>query len=73
MILRACQDFDIDLVHSWFVGDKLSDINAGLAAIVKLILVLTGYGTKERSLIGLDITCAENVLEASTLIVSKVS
>jgi phosphoglycolate phosphatase-like HAD superfamily hydrolase len=51
----------------------MSDINAGLAAGAKPILVLTGYGKKERSLMDENITCAANLVEASTLIISKVS
>ena len=73
MFLREGQDFAIDLVNLWLVGDKLIDINAGLAARVKQILVLTDYGAKERSLIDLDIICAVNLFEAITLIVYKLS
>lgn len=73
MIKQASQDFDIDLGRSWLIGDKMSDINAGLLAGVKPILVLTGYGKKERSLLGENLTCAANLFEASTLIVSIVS
>lgn len=32
MILRAAKDFGIDLKNSWMIGDKPSDIKAGLAA-----------------------------------------
>ena len=32
MILQAQQEFDIDLEHSVLIGDKLSDIEAGLNA-----------------------------------------
>lgn len=32
MILRAAIEFDVDLLHSVLVGDKSSDIQAGLAA-----------------------------------------
>ena len=73
MIYKAKHDFDIDLAASWFVGDKASDIQAGLAAGVKSILVLTGYGKEERALLGHGVICVENVLEASNLIISKMS
>jgi len=35
MILAAARDFDIDLTKSVLVGDKPSDIDAGIAAGVK--------------------------------------
>lgn len=72
MIYKAKRDFDITLGRSWLVGDKASDIHAGLSAGVKPILVLTGYGKDERTLLGDGIICAADILEASTLIVSEV-
>jgi D-glycero-D-manno-heptose 1,7-bisphosphate phosphatase len=44
MIREAARDFHIDLAHSWFVGDKASDIACGQNAGLKTILVATGYG-----------------------------
>ena len=50
MILAAARNHDIDLAHSFFIGDKQSDIECGRNAGVKTILVRTGYGkeTDER-------------------------
>lgn len=47
MILRARQDFDIDLAASFIVGDKWSDVQAGRNAGCKTILVRTGQGARE--------------------------
>jgi D-glycero-D-manno-heptose 1,7-bisphosphate phosphatase len=44
MLLRAAGDLDIDLSRSYMVGDGMIDIEAGRAAGVVPILVLTGYG-----------------------------
>ncbi len=44
MIERACRDFDIDLGHSYMVGDRAGDILAGQSAGVKTVLVESGYG-----------------------------
>lgn len=44
MLLRAAREHDIDLAASWMVGDKLADIEAGMAAGSRPILVRTGYG-----------------------------
>lgn len=44
MILQAQSEFDIDLTASFLVGDKMSDIEAGLRAGVKHnILVKSGH------------------------------
>lgn len=48
MLLQAASEFDIDLTRSFIVGDKASDVEAGLNAGVTPILVLTGYGESER-------------------------
>jgi len=44
MIVRAAEDYQLDLAQSFFVGDKKSDIECGRSAGVKTILVRTGYG-----------------------------
>jgi len=44
MILRAAREHDIDLAASYVVGDSVVDIEAGSAAGVPGVLVLTGYG-----------------------------
>lgn len=44
MLLRAAVELQIDLEHSWLVGDTLADIEAGARAGVRGILVRTGYG-----------------------------
>jgi D-glycero-D-manno-heptose 1,7-bisphosphate phosphatase len=46
MLLRAAEDFGLDLKRCWMIGDKLSDIEAGIRAGCKTILVLTGYGKR---------------------------
>ena len=52
MIIKASQDFNIDLSKSFLIGDRLSDIQAGHKAGVKnLVHVLTGHGNDEREVI----------------------
>jgi D-glycero-D-manno-heptose 1,7-bisphosphate phosphatase len=70
LIHEACRDFSIDLSRSWLVGDKASDIQAGLAAGVKSILVLTGYGNNDRALLGDDAIFVTDVAAASRYIIS---
>lgn len=71
MIDQARQDFDIDLGSSWLVGDKASDIQAGLAAGVKAVLVLTGYGNNDRALLENDEICVTDIAAASRYIISR--
>jgi len=47
MVLEAAADFDVDLAHSWFIGDKAIDIECGQRAGTRTILVLTGYGKEQ--------------------------
>ena len=49
MIIKASQDFNIDLSKSFLIGDRLSDIQAGYkAGLRNLVHVLTGHGNYER-------------------------
>lgn len=47
MLRQAEKDLNINLKHSFLVGDKMSDIEAGYRAGCKAILVLTGQGNNE--------------------------
>lgn len=44
MLIRAAQEMDIDLEHSYIVGDTLKDVEAGQRAGCQGVLVRTGYG-----------------------------
>lgn len=47
MLLKAAQELDLDLAHSWMVGDSLRDLQAGEAAGTRSILVRTGKGQEQ--------------------------
>jgi histidinol-phosphate phosphatase family protein len=47
MILNAARDLSLDLSRSFTVGDRWRDIEMGLAAGTKGVLVETGYGKTE--------------------------
>jgi D-glycero-D-manno-heptose 1,7-bisphosphate phosphatase len=47
MLLDAAREMDIALAASFIIGDKLSDIEAGIAAGCTPYLVLTGFGCEE--------------------------
>lgn len=44
MMRRAAADLDLDLARSFAIGDKWTDVQAGIAAGARGILVRTGYG-----------------------------
>jgi D-glycero-D-manno-heptose 1,7-bisphosphate phosphatase len=48
MLLRAHEEFDIDLTRSYVVGDKYVDIETAHRVGATSILVLTGYGREQR-------------------------
>jgi len=47
MIDMACRDLDIDLSHSYMIGDMCDDIELAKNAGIKGIMVKTGYGLGE--------------------------
>jgi D-glycero-D-manno-heptose 1,7-bisphosphate phosphatase len=48
LILTGCRELDIDAGESFIIGDKLSDIQAGVAAGLKgYAKVATGHGSEE--------------------------
>lgn len=47
MILKAKEEFNIDLTKSYMVGDKISDIEFGKKLGLTSVMVLTGYGLGE--------------------------
>lgn len=47
LLLDAARDYDIDLEHSWMVGDRPSDVMTGVNAGTNSILVKTGVPTVE--------------------------
>lgn len=46
MVLEAANDHHIDLGRSFFIGDKMIDVECGHRAGTRGILVKTGYGAK---------------------------
>jgi len=69
MLLEAANDFDIDLSKSFIIGDKTSDIAAGMAVGCTGILVKTGKAGKEEGFLPIKIDhLAENLYEAAIMV-----
>ena len=47
MIEDAIKKYNIDREKSYMIGDKISDIGAGIKSNLKTVLVKTGYGLKD--------------------------
>ena len=69
MVFEAQQDHHIDLEHSFFVGDKASDILCGKNAGVRTVLVKTGFGEGEKDC-GPDWIAAD-IAEAAQIILKE--
>jgi len=73
LILRAAEEFGLDLARCWMVGDRYGDTELARNAGVRSALVLTGYGRGEwehqrESWKHQPDLVAENLLEAARAI-----
>src|SRR6266849_8432248 len=58
-LFDARDEFELDLAHSYMIGDKLSDLECGWnAGVKKCILVRTGYGA------GVERAAADKLMSA---------
>jgi D-glycero-D-manno-heptose 1,7-bisphosphate phosphatase len=60
--------WDIELKQSFIVGDKATDVEAGINAGVTPIMVATGYGAEQRELVPSTTRYVADLLEAAQLI-----
>lgn len=67
MVLKAKQEFNINLNKSFVIGDKASDINLGKGLRIKNIMVKTGYGNQEINKVIPDFT-ADDLAQAAEII-----
>ena len=72
MVLQAASEHSIDVKGSYFVGDAVSDIECGINAGLKTILVMTGYGEDSFSILKkqnkFPTFVAQNITEVSSII-----
>lgn len=70
MINNAREDFDIDMSRSWFIGDKVLDIETGESAGISTAMVATGYGLEDKVKLKQPPTIfCENFAEAVSFII----
>jgi D-glycero-D-manno-heptose 1,7-bisphosphate phosphatase len=72
MLLRAAQDYNLDLKRSFMVGDAWTDIAAGQSVGATSILLMTGRGrwnfVPSWNRFGLDFAAACDLADATTMI-----
>ena len=69
MIEEAIKKYSIDREKSYMIGDKTSDIGAGLKSKLKTVLVKTGYGLKDMEKIDKNETLiCENLKDFSEIL-----
>ena len=68
MLLRAARELDLDLEHSWFVGDILDDVEAGNRANCRTVLVDLGTESLPQHPLRVPTFVARNTLHALHII-----
>ncbi len=71
MLLRARQDFNLDLGACWLIGDTTIDLETGKNAGVKTILVATGQGGRDGKFKTVPGIMANNLLDAVRLLLAR--
>lgn len=70
LIDLCAQKYNIDLEHSWMVGDTTMDIKTGNNAGMKTALVMTGEGGKDKKYEVFPDLVGENILDVVKKIIS---
>ena len=77
MLLHAAQDMDLDLTHSFLVGDALTDITAAMSVGAQPVLVKTGRGDEQLARYGAEsfggVYIAGDLLDAAGWIIQRVA
>lgn len=71
MLQRAAVKYNIDLTQSWYVGDTTMDIQTGINAGMRTILVKTGEAGQDGKYDAIPTAVKENLLEAADYILKS--
>lgn len=72
MLARAAEKYNIDLKNSWYIGDTTTDIQTGINAGMKTVLVKTGEAGKDGKYpVEADFE-ADNLVQAVTYILKRI-
>jgi D-glycero-D-manno-heptose 1,7-bisphosphate phosphatase len=70
MLLDAVRDYSIDISSSFIIGDKRADVEAGIAAGCRPLLVRTGYGKVEERHSPESVPVYDDILAAAQAIIA---
>ena len=70
MLIEIANEFNVDLQHSYMIGDRKSDIEAGIAVGCKTIFIDNGYDKSERPIF--TDKSAGNLVESAEYILNKI-
>jgi D-glycero-D-manno-heptose 1,7-bisphosphate phosphatase len=73
MMRRAAQDLAIDLSRSYVIGDKISDVEAGVASGVTPLFVLTGHGRAQMHDVPAGVGVYPDLLTAVEVVLATLS
>jgi D-glycero-D-manno-heptose 1,7-bisphosphate phosphatase len=68
MLLHAADDFELDLAHSWFIGDILDDVEAGNRAGCQTLLVDVGAEPRPKTAMRVPMFVSATLSDALALI-----
>lgn len=71
MLKEAARKYHIDLADSWYIGDTTTDIQTGIHASMRTILVKTGEAGLDRKYDVRPDYVAENLLEAVSIVLAS--
>lgn len=71
MIMKAKEDFNLDLEKCFVIGDKTTDIEMGKRANCKTILVKTGYKGEDRKVEAKPDFVADDFLQAANIVIQN--
>jgi histidinol-phosphate phosphatase family protein len=71
LINKAVEEYNVDITSSWFIGDTSSDIQTGINANLKTILVRTGRGRKDNKIRAIPDFVFDNIRDAIDFILDS--
>lgn len=69
---KAAQLYNLDLYHSFIIGDHPTDVECGVNAGVTPIYLLSGHGAKHKDELKIKTTIVNNLFSASEYIISTI-
>jgi D-glycero-D-manno-heptose 1,7-bisphosphate phosphatase len=69
MLRRGAAELSVDIKASYMIGDRLADVEAGVRAGCKAIMIKTGYGATESAMLPVGIPVYDSLPDAVRAII----